>query len=289
MAEIVSPSSVKPFHLLRALEEYKRCFAGACVKVKTLMQKTLPVPIRSAEACVAASGSDLSPALEQMQELVSQFELICTELREGYAKHDSARRAHLPGDDGDPDASGATSQLFKLLGKAVLGSIGSLFSLCATSIPANWEVLLGTRQERKIWEGIPENKYLLSCNLMGVCGTFTNTCLMLKIREKALITDQALMTEIAQKTEQVMGFRRYSVSVMAADRIMTDVVNLKTAKSRRDALEKSVVHVYLFVLCLCWWGGDGTDRFVVERLDQALDNKPIGPIPTPPTQTQYKY
>ena len=266
VAEIVSPSSVKPFHLLRALEEYKRCFAGACVKVKTLMQKTLPVPIRSAEACVAANGSDSSPALEQMQELVSQFELICTDVREGYAKHDSARRAHLPGDDGNPDASGATSQLLKLLGKAVLGSIGSLFSLCATSIPANWEVLLGTRQERKIWEGIPEDKYALSCTLMGVCGTFTDTCLMLKIREKALITDQALMADIAQKTEQVMGFRRYSVSVMAADRILTEVMHLKTAKSRKDALERSVVHVYLFVLCLCWWGGDWTDWFVVERL-----------------------
>ena len=89
----------------------------------------------------------------------------------------------------------------------------------------------------------------------------------MKIREKPLITDHAFMTEIAQKTKQVSGFRRFSVSVMAADRIMTDVVNLKTAKSRRESLDKSVLCMFIYLyLCLYWWGGDWTDWFVVDTL-----------------------
>ena len=95
----------------------------------------------------------------------------------------------------------------------------------------------------------------MSCDLMGIVGTFTDIVKGLKVSGKALLTDVPTQQEIAVKTEQVSGFRRFSVSIMAADRIMTDVVNMKTAKSRRDAFEKSVVHVYLFVLfVLAGWG-----------------------------------
>ena len=178
------------------------------------------------------------------------FETICNDVHEGYANLDASLRILMSNESDHKEALDATSELLNLWSQKVLQVLAPLFSVCANSIPANWEVILGTRQERKIWEAIPQEQYAFSCDLMGVVSTFTDTVKNMKVGSTMLLTEKTLLQEIGIKTEQVNGFRRYSVSVLAADRILTDVVQIKTSKSRREALEKSVVHVYLFVLCL---------------------------------------
>ena len=136
-----------------------------------------------------------------------------------------------------------------------LAPLALLSDCLKKAVPSNWEQVLSSRSEQLIWSTIkagPGEVHDKSCDCIAIIGEASD--IFVRMGSAAAGGTMPATPDITAFSALATSMRKYTASVMAADRIFSQIQTLKTKSSRNDnyrACPCLLFRCCLFVFAVC--------------------------------------
>ena len=133
--------------------------------------------------------------------------------------------------------------------KTTLLPLALLTEVVKKAVPSNWEQVLASRNEQLIWNNIkvgPNEAHDKSCDCIAILGLASD--IFVRMSSPSAGGTMPITSEFTQFMQTATQFRKYTASVMAADRIFSQIQALRTKSSRNDNYKSSPCLVYCFAV-----------------------------------------